>query len=102
MKRGKKASNNSHNDNNDYQPKKTKEHVTISKEMDISNSYTALHIEEGEIPTTNITLEGEETEEGRDPESSALPNASDDGTEKALVGYSSLGGFWVAMVKKED
>ena len=59
MKRGKKAQNNSPNENNDYQPEKTKEHVTISKEMDINNPYTALHIEEGEILTTDITLEGE-------------------------------------------
>ena len=39
-----------------------------------------LHIEEGEIPTPDSTLEGEETKEGRDPEPSALPNASEDGT----------------------
>ena len=62
MKRGKKVSNNSHNDNNDYQPEKTKEHVTTAKEMDNINPFIALHIEEGEIPVADITPEGEETE----------------------------------------
>ena len=68
--------------------------------MDIRNPYIALHIEEGEIPAVDITPKAEETEEGGDPESSALPNASEDGTEKDLVGYSSPGGYSVAMVKK--
>ena len=89
VKRGKKASYNSPNDNNDSQPEKTKEHVTGTKEMNISNPYMALHIEEGEIPAAAITLEGEEIEEGGDLESSALPNSSQDGTEKALTRYSS-------------
>ena len=100
VKRGKKASNNSPNDNNNYQPEKTKEHVTATKEMDNTNPFIALHIKEGEIPAADITLEGEKTEEGGNPESSALLNASEDGTEKSLAGSSSPHGSWVPMVKK--
>ena len=70
--------------------------------MDINNPFMALHIKEGGIPIADITLEGEEIEEGGDLESSALPYARKDGTEKSLAGYSSPGGSWVAMVKTED
>ena len=60
----------------------------------------ALHIEEGEIPATDSTPEGEEMEEGGDLEPSVLPDANEDGTERTLTGSSSPGGSWVAMVKK--
>ena len=60
----------------------------------------ALHIEEGEIPSTDIIPEGDEIQEGGDLAPSALPNASEAGTEKTLVGSFSPGGSWVDMVKK--
>ena len=84
MKRGKKTPYNSPNDNNEFQPEKTKKHAAYAKEMNISNPYMALHIEEGKIPATDSTLEGKEMEEGGDPEPSALPNAGEDGAEKTL------------------
>ena len=68
MKRGKKVPYNYPNDNTNFQPGKNKEHDTSAKEMNINNPYMALHIEEGEIPTANITTEGEEMKEGGDPE----------------------------------
>ena len=100
MKRGKKAPNNSPNVNNDHHPGNSKEHVTTAKDTDNNNPFIALHIKEGEILAADITLEGEESEEGGDPESSTLPNASGDGTEKALAGSSSPSGSWATMVKK--
>ena len=58
MKWGKKAPYISPNANNDLQPEKTKEHVTNTKGTNISNQYMDLHIEDGEIPAADITLEG--------------------------------------------
>ena len=60
----------------------------------------ALHIEEGEISATDLTPNDEETKEGGDLESNVLPNANKDGIEKDLMGSSSLGAYWVAIVKK--
>ena len=88
------------NTNNDSLPKKNKERAPISKGTTTSNQYLALHIEEGEIPSTNITLEGDEIEECGDPTPSTLPNASEDGIEKTLARFPSPGIFWEAMVKK--
>ena len=98
MNRGKKALNNSPNDNNDL--RKTKENVTSAKEMIIINPFMALQVEEGEIPVEDSTLEGEEPKERGYPDPSALPNAGEDGTEKTIAGSSYAGGSWVAMVKK--
>ena len=97
MNRGRKASNNYSNNNND--PRKTKENVTSAKEMSINNPFMALQVEEGEILAKDSTLEGEGPKEGGDSEPSALPNAGEDGTEKILAGSSSPGGSWVAVVK---
>ena len=100
MKRRKKAPNNSPNVNNDHHPGNSKEQVTTDKDMGSKNPFIALQIEEGEITAADITLEGEEIEEGGDLDPSTLPNASDEGLENALVRSSSLGGSWVVMVKK--
>ena len=101
-KRGKKELNNSPNVNNDHHPKNFKEKAITAKDMGNNNPFTTLHIKEGEIPTVDITSEGEEMEEGGEPDPSTLPNAGIEGLENDLTGSSFPGGSWVAMVKKKE